>query len=66
MRNGFIVTESLILGLVGLLITFYTGAISEAESNGKITNSISYSMDENKSTICKEFYPKIILTDEGK
>ena len=64
MRNGVVITESLIIAILTLAVSFYTGAISEAETNGKVTDSINYTVDENKTTICKEFYPKIIITDK--
>ena len=53
-----------IVGAVTLIVSFYTGAITEAETGGQVTKSISYNIDANKSEICKEFetpkYPKII------
>lgn len=63
-RSGFVITESLVLGILTLLATFYGGAITEAETEGKITDSISYSVEQNKTRICKEFYPEIIITDK--
>lgn len=57
--------ESVIIAVVTAVLSFYSGAISEAETSGKITQSISYNVDINKTEICKEFetpkYPKIIL-----
>ena len=57
--------ESIVLGIATLIVSFYSGAISEAETSGKITQSISYNVDINKTEICKEFdtpkYLKIIV-----
>jgi len=53
----------LALAIIGLLTAFYSGAVTEVETNGQITSSINYTVDTNKTTICKEYYPKIIITD---
>lgn len=56
--------ESILVAVVTAVLSFYSGAITEAETNGEITKSISYNIDVNKTEICKEFdtpkYPKII------
>ncbi len=64
-HNGFVVTESLLVALIGLLASFYGGAITEAETKGSVTNSISYDVNTT-NRVCKEFYPKIIITDKVK
>ena len=58
-RNGVVDPLTIASVIVTIISIFYGGAITEAETNGKLTNSISYSVDENKTTICKEFYPKL-------
>jgi len=62
-RSGIIITESIIIAIIGLLAAFYGGAVTEAETEGMITESISYEVNATGGRICKEYYPKIIITD---
>jgi len=39
--------ESLIIAIITLVITFYTGAVVEVETDGEITKSINYTVDVN-------------------
>lgn len=56
--------ESILVAVVTAVLSFYSGAIAEAETSGQVTKSISYNIDVNKTEICKELnapkYPKII------
>ena len=56
-RSGFVITESIILALIGLLTAFISGAVVETETDSGVTKSINYT-DENVTR-----YPTIIITD---
>jgi len=62
-RSGIVITETLVLAILGLITAFYGGAVTEAETEGMITDSISYEVNASGGRICKEYYPKIIITD---
>ena len=64
MREGIVITETIILALISLVAVFYGGAVTEAETKGMITESISYEVNASGARVCKEFYPKIIITDK--
>ena len=52
----------LVIAIATLVITYYTGAITEAETDGSVTNSINYQVADKRE--CREYFPKIIITDQ--
>jgi hypothetical protein len=45
----------LLMVIISAIVTFYSGAITEKETLGKVTKSIEYGEPQQK---CREYYPE--------
>ena len=63
MRKAFVVTEAIVLALIGL-VGVIVGAIAEKESGGSITKVIYVDRNTTVQKDMKEKYPEIIFTDK--
>ena len=63
MRNGIVITEATIIALIGLIASFYAGAVVEVKTDGKVTKSINYDVNRTSTCRCDEC-SEIKLEDE--